>query len=123
MPYDEGLAERVREALEPKRGITERKMFGGLAFLAHGHMFVGIVGDVLMARIGPEAYDTALERPHVREMDFTGKPMKGYVFVDPRGLSSDSALAGWVQQCHRFVQTLPPKEAKNEKAKNKQTKK
>lgn len=112
MSYDEGLAQRLREALQPHRGISEKKMFGGIAFMSRGYMFVGIIGDVLMARIGPEYYEQALSRPHVRVMDFTGKPMKGYVFVDPPGFESDVALADWVEQCHRFVQSLPPKKAK-----------
>lgn len=112
MPYDEGLAERVREALQDHQGISEKKMFGGLAFMHRGYMFVGILADVLMARVGPDAYPEALSKPHVRVMDFTGKPMKGYVFVDPPGFESDSDLSTWVQKCHRFIQTLPPKETK-----------
>ncbi|MBS7690523.1 TfoX/Sxy family protein [Pseudomonas lalucatii] len=112
MAYDEGLAERLREALQGQADITERKMFGGLAFLARGHMFVGILGDVLMARVGPSSYAQALALPYVREMDFTGKPMRGYVFVEPPGFAEDEDLAAWVQRCHRFVQSLPPKPAK-----------
>ena len=112
MSYDEGLAERLREALQSRRGISEKKMFGGLAFMSRGYMFIGITGDVLMARIGPEYYEQALSRPHVRVMDFTGKPMKGYVFVDPPGFESDSALSDWARMCHRFVQSLPAKKYK-----------
>jgi hypothetical protein len=109
MPYDEGLAERLREALHDERGITEKKMFGGVAFMSRGYMFVGIVGDVLMARVGPDDHAQALARPHVRVMDFTGKPMRGYVFVDLPGFESDAELSDWLSRCHRFVQTLPPK--------------
>jgi hypothetical protein len=112
MSYDEGLAERLREVLVSKRGITEKRMFGGLAFLSQGYMFVGISGDVLMARVGPDYYETALSLPNVRVMDFTGKPMKGYVFVDPPGFESDSDLSDWVLRCHCFVQALPPKKPK-----------
>ncbi|MGR8981779.1 MAG: TfoX/Sxy family protein [Gammaproteobacteria bacterium] len=112
MPYDEGLAERVREALGPQQDVSEKKMFGGLAFLSRGYMFVGIVGDNLMARVGPDDYEQALARAYVREMDFTGKPMKGYVFVASPGLEDDSELYDWVRRCHRFVQSLPPKNAK-----------
>ena len=112
MSYDEGLAERLREALQSKRDISEKKMFGGLAFMSRGYMFIGITGDILMARVGPEYYQRALSRPHVRVMDFTGKPMKGYVFVDPPGFENDSDLSDWVQRCHRFVQSLPPKKPK-----------
>lgn len=109
MAYDEGLAQRIRDVLGARRHITERKMFGGLAFLSRGHMFVGIAGDALMARVGPQRYPEALKRPHVREMDFTGKPMKGYVFVDPPGFEADSELSHWVERCHRYVQSLPAK--------------
>ena len=112
MSYDEGLAERWREALQSQRGISEKKMFGGLAFMSRGYMFVGITGDILMARIGPDYYEQALSRPHVRVMDFTGKPMKGYVFVDPPGFESDSDLSDWVHRCYRFVHSLPPKKPK-----------
>ena len=112
MAYDAGLAERLREALQSQRSISEKKMFGGMAFMSRGYMFIGIVGDVLMARVGPEYYHAALSRPHVREMDFTGKPMKGYVFVDPPGFESDSNLVDWVERCHRFVQSLPEKKTK-----------
>lgn len=72
-------------------------------------MFVGIVGDTLMARVGPAAYAAALKRRHVREMDFTGRPMKGYVYVDPQGIESDTDLAEWVEAGRAFVKTLPAK--------------
>ena len=77
--------------------------------MLNGHMFVGILGDTLMARVGPEAYLDALHQRHTREMDFTGKPMKGYVFVEPAGFESDSALEKWVNLCAKFVESLPPK--------------
>jgi len=79
MAYDEGLAERLRDLFVDRPGITEKKMFGGLAFMYRGHMLVGILEDSLMARVGTTEYADVLKRPHVREMDFTGKPMKGYV--------------------------------------------
>ena len=109
MAYDEGLAERLREVVAEEPGITEKKMFGGLALMTRGHMFVGIVGDALMVRVGPEGYEAALARPHVRPMDFTGKPMTGYVFVDPPGLESDDELAGWVERGRAFAGGLPAK--------------
>lgn len=112
MPFDEGLAERIRDVLRSDRHISEKKMFGGLAFMSGGYMFVGISGEVLMARVGPANYEEILSQPHVREMDFTGKPMKGYVFVDPPGFQNDSDLSNWVTQCHRFVKSLPPKKQK-----------
>lgn len=109
MAYDEGTAERVRKVVQSQRGISERRMFGGLAFMANGHMVVRVLGGTLMARVGPTGYAAALAKPHVREMDFTGRPMKGYVFVEAEGLASDQALAGWVNQCLAFATTLPPK--------------
>jgi TfoX/Sxy family transcriptional regulator of competence genes len=107
MAFDEGLAQRVREALEGEAGVTERRMFGGLAFLLDGKMFVGISGSRLMARVGAERYQDALALPHVREMDFTGKPMKGYVYIDPPGLTEDQDLKAWVRWCASHVAGLP----------------
>lgn len=109
MSFDEGLAQRVREALGSRPFISERRMFGGLAFLLDGRMFVGISGSKLMARVGAERYQDALALPHVREMDFTGKPMKGYVYVDPGGLADDGELAAWVSWCASHVAGLPAK--------------
>ena len=106
MAYEEGLAQRIREMLGTAR-ITEKKMSGGLAFLSRGHMFVGIVGGTLMARIGPELYAEALRTPHVREMDFTGRPMKGYVFVDALGIERDDDLERWIGASRAFVRSLP----------------
>jgi hypothetical protein len=109
MAYDEGLAERIRDALRGCSEVSERKMFGGLAFMLGGNMTIGIVGDTLMARVGPLRYADALVLPHVRPMDFTGKPMKGYVYVDPLGIEADAALERWIAACSAFVATLPPK--------------
>jgi TfoX/Sxy family transcriptional regulator of competence genes len=110
LAYDEGLAERIRRLLEDQRGITERRMFGGLAFLLRGNMALGIVNDQLMVRVGTETYAAALREPHARAMDFTGRPMKGFVFVSSEGLQSDSDLAQWVEQGIRYSTSLPAKE-------------
>lgn len=112
MAYDPGLAQRIREALGPRPGLAERQMFGGLAFLLDGKMFVGVNGSTLMARVGPERYPDALALPHVRVMDFTGRPLKGYVYIDPPGLAEDRDLSAWVHWCAAFVATLPAKPAK-----------
>ena len=109
MAYDEGVAERLRDLFVDRPGITEKKMFGGLAFMYRGHMLVGILGDSLMARVGAAEYADSLMRPHVREMDFTGRPMKGYVYVDPAGFESDTDLSNWVGLCIRFNESLPAK--------------
>ena len=96
MAYDEGLAERVRVVLDEERGLGEKKMFGGLCFLLDGKMCCGIVKDELMVRVGAERHAEALKKPHVRPMDFTGRPLKGFVFVASDGLDSERKLAGWV---------------------------
>lgn len=106
MAYDEGLAERIRSALDGEREVTEKKMFGGVAFLLRGKMFVGIVKSDLMVRVGPSEYEKALKNPFARPMDFTGKPMAGYVFVAPAGTTEDDALEAWVRRGLQFASTL-----------------
>jgi TfoX N-terminal domain len=108
--YDEDLADRVRAALGPAAAVTERKMFGGLTFMLGGHMCCGVVKDSLMLRLGSQGADRALGHPHVRPMDFTGRPMTGMVFVDPGGLNG-AALGRWVAAAAAFTRTLPPKAA------------
>jgi hypothetical protein len=107
MAFDEGLAERVREALAVERRLAEKRMFGGLAFMVDGHMAVGILGDTLMARVGAERAAVLLARPHVRPMDFTGRPMQGYLYVEPPAIESDADLTAWITDCVAFVRTLP----------------
>jgi TfoX/Sxy family transcriptional regulator of competence genes len=109
MPYNEALAQRVREVITGIDGdIAERKMFGGLAFLLNGHMFTGVVGDELMLRLGPDGADAALRHEHAREMDFTGRPMKSMVFIAPEGLEGN-ALADWITSAAAYTLTLSPK--------------
>jgi hypothetical protein len=112
MAYDETLASRIRGALSGDPALSEKRMFGGLAFLHRGLMFVGVSGDKLMARVGKAHYADSLGRKHVREMDFTGKPMPGYVYVEPQGLATEAQLSFWLQRCRQFVSTLPPKAPK-----------
>ena len=95
MVYSEKLADRVRKILRP-RGVEEKKMMGGLTFMVNGKMCVGILKDDLMARIGPSAYETALRKKGCREMNFTGKPMKGFVFVGPAGTADKKDLSYWI---------------------------
>jgi TfoX/Sxy family transcriptional regulator of competence genes len=109
MAYDEGLAQRVRERLTGQPGLSEKKMFGGLCFLLGGNMCCGIVGEELMLRVGKEAYEITLARPHAREMDFTGRAMRGMVYVGNEGLADDSDLAAWLAPATSFAGSLPPK--------------
>lgn len=109
MAYDEGLSQRIREILVDWPGIEERRMFGGIAFLFRGNMSVGVLKSDLMVRVGPENYDKALNQSHVRPMDFTGKPLKGFVYVDSSGYESDGQLAAWVQRGIDFASRLPAK--------------
>jgi TfoX N-terminal domain len=107
--YNETLAERVREIAAGLDGeITERKMFGGLAFMLNGHMFTGVVGEELMLRLGEPGAEAALRREHVREMDFTGRTMKAMVFIEPAGLEG-TALNEWLTSAAAFAMALPPK--------------
>jgi len=112
MAYDPALAGRVRTLALRRVGVDEKRMFGGLAFLLDGKMFVGVLGKELLARVGPDAHDEALARPHVRIMDFTGRPMRGYVFVGPEALEGEAALRGWIDQCLRHAATLPERKKK-----------
>ena len=109
MAFDQGLAQRLREQLDGSGPVAERRMFGGLAFLVDGNMCVGVMGEELIARVGPEATDGALARPGSRLFDFTGRPMKGWVMVEPGALEADEVLAAWVQDALRYARTLPPK--------------
>jgi len=109
MAFDPVLAQRVREVLGDRAGITERKMFGGLAFLVDGRMFIGIRNSSLMARVGPERHGDALAMPDVRVMDFTGRPMKGYVYVDPPAIAAEADLRAWVSWCVDYVAALAHK--------------
>ena len=109
MAYNEELALKVREALGDREGLTERKMFGGLGFMLNGNMCCGIVSDDLMVRVGADNHQDALAQPHARPMDFTGRAMKGFVYVDVQGLQEDDALEQWLERGVAFAQSLPKK--------------
>jgi hypothetical protein len=110
MPYDDDLANRLRELLADEAGITEKRMFGGLAFLLHGHMSVSASGrGGLLARIDPADTDTALALPHAALMAMGGRTMEGWVTVAPEGYATMRELGGWVERSLSYVKTLPPK--------------
>lgn len=115
MPYNELLADRVRIALGPREDLEEKKMFGGLAFMVAGKMACGIVRDELMVRVVESKYATLLEKPHCREMDFTGRPMKGFLFVESRGLETEMQLSEWLNLGIEFAENAPEKPKKSKK--------
>ena len=84
-------------------------MFGGIAFMVAGHMCCGVVGEELMARAGSEQYAAALKEPLAREMDLTGKPLKGFIQVDVEDFAPDTDLESWIARCLQFVRSLPPR--------------
>lgn len=107
MAYDEALARRVRRLLATLPDFSERRMFGGLCFMLAGRMCCGIVGQDLVVRTGREAWGAALREPHARPMDFTGRPMRGFVYVAPAGLRGEPALREWVGRALAFVSRSP----------------
>jgi hypothetical protein len=110
MAYDEGLAQRLREQLDGLPAVTEKRMFGGIAFLHHGNMLVGVHKDELIARVGPDATEEALSRPGTRLFDITGRGMRGWVIVGGPTIDEDAVLAGWISDARAFVDSLPPKD-------------
>lgn len=109
MAYDEALAQRVLALVAGRDDVSERRMFGGWALMLGGHMACGVIGDELMVRVGPDTYEDALDLPHARIMDFTGRPMKGFVVVGRPGIEDDRGLGAWVERGATFVDALPPK--------------
>ena len=109
MAFDEQLADRIRTLMPPDPGVSEKKMFGGLCFLLNGHMTCGIVGDKLMVRVGKENYEATLQLPHAAIMDFTGRPMKSMVYVEPAGIVANEQLAQWIERGCSYARSLPPK--------------
>ena len=110
MAYDEDVANRVRRAVASHADLSERKMFGGLCLMAGGNMFAGIIGDELMLRVGPQRFEELLAKPGARPMDFTGRPMNGYLYVSPAAFASDKDLSAWLETALSFVETLPAKQ-------------
>ncbi|MBL8996498.1 MAG: TfoX/Sxy family protein [Gemmatimonadetes bacterium] len=115
MAYDEALAERVRQALSPRRDVEEKRMFGGLAFMVASHMAVGVEKERLMVRLSPERAEACLEEAHVRPMDFTGRPLKGFVYVEAAGVQTTAGVRKWVARAVAHAESLPPKKPKKPK--------
>ncbi|NUP07430.1 MAG: TfoX/Sxy family protein [Polyangiaceae bacterium] len=109
MVYSEALAARIRTLLGGGDDVVEKKMFGGIAFMVDGNMACGVLGEDLMARIGPDKYDEALARPHARPMDFTGRPLRNMVYVAPAGTRTAPMLERWVDESVAFARSRPAK--------------
>jgi TfoX/Sxy family transcriptional regulator of competence genes len=109
MPYDQDLANRIREQLADQDTVTEMEMFGGIAFLVAGNMAVGVSREELMVRLGKEHADEVVGQPYARPFDMTGRPMKAWVLVGQAGFETDSELAAWVERGVAFARSLPPK--------------
>lgn len=109
MAFDQTLAARIRTVLKNRKDIGEKRMFGGVAFMIRGHMSCGIVGSSLMVRIDPADTEALLQEPAVRPMDFTGRPMRGFLFVDPPGIATSSSLRRWVGRSAAYAETKSKK--------------
>jgi TfoX/Sxy family transcriptional regulator of competence genes len=109
MAFNEALAARIRQRLARRKNVEERKMFGGVGFLLNGNLLVGVWKDSLSVRLGPDEGDEALKEPHVKEFDITGRPMKGWVLVEPKGVEGDDHLSSWIVRSVKFVSKLPAK--------------
>jgi len=109
MPYDQSLAQRIRDELKKLPGLQEKLMFGGIGFLVQGNIACGVHGQELIVRVGPERYEQALSQPNTRPFDMTGKPMSGWVTVAPKGHETESDLRNWVRQGLESARSLPAK--------------
>src|SRR5262249_44971072 len=105
MAFDEKLAARIRSVLKERKDVVEKQMFGGEAFMVRGHMSCGVVGSSLMVRVDVEQECEYLKEPSVRPMDFTGRPMRGFLFVDPAGIATSASLAKWVDRAIACAET------------------
>ncbi|MHB0968112.1 MAG: TfoX/Sxy family protein [Bellilinea sp.] len=109
MAYDHNLAQRIIENLQGVPAVDEKKMFGGVGYLIHGNMAVGVHRNDLIVRVGPENHAEAMKRPHTRPFDMTGRPMSGWLVVEAAGIKDPAVLAEWIQLGVAYAQSLPPK--------------
>jgi TfoX/Sxy family transcriptional regulator of competence genes len=109
MAFDEKLADRIRAVLSTHADVTERRMFGGIAFMVGDHMSCGVVGSSLMVRVNPDDGERLLQEPHARPMDFTGRPMRGFLYVDPPGIKTLASLGTWIRRATTWAESQPPK--------------
>ena len=116
MTFNELTASQIRSAIQVTPGISEQHMFGGVSFMLDGNMCCGVIDDNLVMRVGPDAYEGALSEPHTRPMDFTGRPLRGFIYVDREGFASEALLRQWIDRGMSYVRTLPPKSVAQSKA-------
>ena len=110
MAFDDKLAARIKRQLGKKKGLVEKKMFGGVGFMLNGNMACGVHGSELIVRLAPEETDKALAQKHVRVFDLSGgRPMKGWILVEPAAIESEKDLAKWVDAGAKYAAALPPK--------------
>jgi hypothetical protein len=109
MAYSRSLVDRIRRIVKTRRGVEEKKMFGGVCFLLSGHIQVGVWEQSLIARVGPEQAAKTLRQPCVTQFEISGRPMKGWVVVEPDGVDTDQQLCDWIERAEKFVETLPAK--------------
>ncbi len=109
MAYDQGLADDIRARLAERPGLTEKEMFGGIAFMVNGNMAVGVSGNELMVRVGKEHHEEAVARPGARIFDMSARPMRGWVLVGPEGFATDAELAAWIERGVAYAESLPAK--------------
>ncbi len=119
MSYDARLADRIRTAVQGMPGVSEKPMFGGIAWMRNGHMFAGTLEDELMVRVGKDAHDENVARPHARIMDFTGKPMRGFIVVAAPGVASVAAVRTWALRGLAYAESLPAKKPKTKPGRTK----
>jgi hypothetical protein len=109
MAFDDTLAQRIRKRLGKRAGLTEKKMFGGIGFMLGGNMACGVHGKDMIVRLDPEETEKALSEPHTRRFDLTGRPMNGWILVEPEGVATDAALGRWVGIAAKYAESLPAK--------------
>ena len=107
VPLNEELVDRIRQVLGPRQDVSDKRMFGGVCFLLDGKMVCGVVGDDLMVRVGPLAFEESLQEPHTRLMDFTGRPMRGFLYVEEKGWKTPRVLLRWVEAGLAYAAVAP----------------
>ncbi len=115
MAYDEKLAQRITNLLKPHKGVVEKKMFGGIAYILKDKMFCGIIKNELIVRVPAGDFENYLKKPHARIMDFAGRPMRGFLYIERNGIKTDKQLMKWIETGIEYIKKSPPKKKKTKK--------